>query len=131
MAFNLGISSGTDALSNAVSSIGTSTATGAPAATTQGGLPSFDASSYGLGSGKTAALDKFAGIIESGGTLKPGQEAKLADISNKAGLDFASTLGYTPTSGRYDYTAPTNASSVDATTPSPLLCPFFFVSEAH
>lgn len=113
MAFNFGISSGTDALSNAVSSIGTSAAAGAPAPTTAGGLPSFDASSYGLGSGKTSALDKFAGIIESGGTLKPGQEAKLAEISNKAGLDFASTLGYTPTSGRYDYTAPTNASSVD------------------
>ena len=88
-----------------------------PAPTTpapvSGGLDAFDASSYGLNENRTARLDKFADIIASGGTLTPQQEKRLSNLSERAGLDFASTLGYTPTSGRYDYTAPTAPQSTD------------------
>lgn len=98
-----GSSSGGGALSTAVSNA--ATPAGAPAPSTPSpGLNAFD--SYGLGGGAQNKLEKFAGIIQSGGTLTPSQEAKLSNISTKAGLDFASDLGYTPTSGRYTY-APT------------------------
>lgn len=76
----------------------------------------IDISSLGLGGGAQAKAEKFADIIQGGGTLSASQEAKLANISEKAGQDLASAFGYTPTSSRYDYVsaaAPTGIATLD------------------
>lgn len=74
-------------------SVGSSTAAGNTAASAGaapvGGLDAFNAADYGLGGGKTAALDKFAGILQSGGALSENQQAKLDRISDKTGIDFS------------------------------------------
>lgn len=74
------------------SSVGTSTAAGnagAAASNIAGGLSAFDSSNYDIGGEKAAALDKFAGILGSGGTLNQNQIDKIDRISDKTGIDFS------------------------------------------
>lgn len=76
----------------------------------------IDFSTLGLGGGAQAKAEKFADIIQGGGTLSASQEAKLANISGKAGQDLAAALNYTPTSGRYDYTPTGGITTLDTGT---------------
>lgn len=84
---NTGAATSAGAGTGASAAASTGASTGAGSAFDFG---SFNPADYGVqGAEKSAALEKFAGILGSGGSLTQSQADKLASISEKTGVDFS------------------------------------------